>query len=102
MHATDLNHYPDARDAITPETGPARRMTDFPAAVVARASDIERADDAPGPPCFKSRRRARHAVDTAITDDDVVVRNGAVSATGSRNSNGPGSLRGLTQRRPSN
>jgi hypothetical protein len=63
MYVIDLNHFLDARGAIAPAEGLARKMADFLAAVVALASDFERADDAPGPLCFKCRKRDRRAVD---------------------------------------
>jgi hypothetical protein len=102
MYVIDLNHILDDRGAIAPEKGPARKMADFLAAVVAHASDFERADDAPGPLCFKCRKRDRHAVDTGITDDDAVVWRCAVCGTEGRISNWQRSFWDLTQGRPSN
>jgi hypothetical protein len=102
MYVIDLNHFLDARGAIAPEKGPARKMADFLAAVVAHASDFERADDAPGRPCFKCRKRDRHTVDTGITGDDAVVWECALCRTEGRISNWRGSFWDLTQGRPSN
>ncbi len=73
MYVTDLTHYLDSKGAIAPERGPARKMAEFLTAVVAHASDFDRPYDAPGPLCFKCRQRGRRAVETAITEEDVVV-----------------------------
>jgi hypothetical protein len=73
MYVIDLTHFLDDRGAIAPERGPARRLADFVAAVVAHASDFDRHPDTPGPLCFKCRKRDRRPVDTAITEDDMVV-----------------------------
>jgi len=73
MYVIDLTHYLDSKGAIAPARGPALEMADFLAAAVAHASDFDRPDDAPGPACFKCRKRDQRAVETAITEDDVVV-----------------------------
>lgn len=102
MYVIDLNHFLDDRGAIAPAKGPARKMADFLAAVVAHASDFERAADAPAPLCFKCRKRDRHTVDTGITDDDAVGWRCAVCGTEGRISNWQHSFSDLTQGRPSN
>jgi hypothetical protein len=73
MYVIDLWHFLDAKGAIAPERGPARRMADFITAVVSHASDYDRSDDAPGPLCFKCRVRDRRPVETSISSDDLVV-----------------------------
>lgn len=102
MYVIDMNHFLDARGAIAPEKGPARRMADFLTAVVAHASDFERADNAPAPLCFKCRKRDRHTVDTGITDDDVVVWHCPACGTEGQISHWQGSFWDLTQGRLSN
>jgi len=49
------------KGAIAPERGPARKLANFLTAVVAHASDFDRTDDAPGPLCFKCRKRDQRA-----------------------------------------
>ena len=102
MYVVDLNHFLNDRGAIAPDKGPARRMADFLTTVVADASNFERPDDAQGPLCFKCRKRDRRAVDTGITDDDVVVWHCPACGTEGRISNWQGSFWDLTQGCPSN
>lgn len=102
MYVIDLNHFVDARGAIASAKAPAQTMADFLAAVVAHASDCKRADDAPGPRCFKCRKRDRHAVDTGITGDEVVVWHCAVCGNEGRVPNWRRSFWDLTQGTPSN
>ena len=66
MYVINLTHYLDAKGAIAPERGPARKMADFLSAVVAHASDFDRSDNEPGPVCFKCRKRDHRVVDTAF------------------------------------
>jgi hypothetical protein len=73
MFVVDLTHYLDARGAIAPQRGPARKMADFLTAITAHASDFDRSDDVPGPACFKCRKRDGHRVETGMTDDDTIV-----------------------------
>ena len=73
MYVIDLTHYLNAKGAIGPEKGHARKIANFLTAVVAHASDFDRSDDAPGPVCFKCRKRDHHIVETGITEDDVIV-----------------------------
>lgn len=102
MYVTDLTHYLDSKGAIAPERGPARKMADFLTAVVAHASDFDRPYDAPGPFCFKCRRRNRRAVDTAITADDVVVWRCPACGTEGQISNWQDTFWDLSQGAPSN
>ncbi len=71
MYVIDLTHYLDERGAIAPEHGPARKFADFVTAVVAHASDFDRAHDAPGPLCFKCRKRDRRRVETGFAFSEV-------------------------------
>ena len=73
LYVIDLTHYLDARGAIAPERGPARKLADFVTGVVAHATDFDRSDSAPGPLCFKCRKSDRRAVETALTEDDRVI-----------------------------
>ncbi len=73
MYVTDLTHFLDAKGAIAPARGPARKLADFLTAVVAHASDFDRPDATPGPICFKCRKRDGNVVATGITEDDAIV-----------------------------
>jgi ribosomal protein L37AE/L43A len=73
MYVIDARHYLDDKGGIAPGRGPARKMADFVTAVIARASNFDRADDTAGPVCFRCRKRDHRRVDTGITEDDVVV-----------------------------
>jgi hypothetical protein len=73
MYVIDLSHYLDPRGLIAPDRGPARKFADFLTAVVAHATDFDRPEEAPGPLCFKCRKRDQRAVNTGITTDDRVV-----------------------------
>ncbi|MCG3775937.1 MAG: hypothetical protein JW395_2785 [Nitrospira sp.] len=66
MYVINLTHYLDAKGAIAPERGPARKMADFLSAVVAHASDFDRSHNEPGPVCFKCRKRDHRVVDTGL------------------------------------
>lgn len=73
MHVIDLTHYLDGKGCIAPERGPARKMANFLTMVVAHASDFDRADDTPGPACFKCRSRDDCQVETGMTEDETIV-----------------------------
>lgn len=73
MYVIDLTHYLDARGAIAPARGPARKMADFVTAVVAHATDFDRPDHSPGPACVKCRKRNHHGVATGITKNDGAI-----------------------------
>jgi hypothetical protein len=73
MYIIDLTHYLDDRGAIAPDRGPARKLATFLTDVVAHATDFARPDDAPGPLCFKCRKRDQSAVETGISEDDRVI-----------------------------
>ena len=102
MYVIDLTHYLDSKGAIAPERGPARKMADFPTAVVARASDLDRPEDAPGRLCFKCRMRDQRVVETGMTEDDVVVWRCGACGTEGRISNWQGTLWDLSHGAPSN
>jgi hypothetical protein len=48
-------------------------MADVLTPVVAHASDGDRSNDTPGPICFKCRKCDQRAVETGVTEDDIVV-----------------------------
>lgn len=73
MYVIDLTHFLDVKGSIAPEHGPARKLAEFAAAVVAHASNFDRPEETPGPLCFRCRKRDQGPVQTAITDDDLVV-----------------------------
>ena len=73
MYVIDLTHYLDERGAIAPQRGPARKFADFVTAVVADATNFDRPEEAPGPLCFKCRKRDQHFVATTVTEDDLVI-----------------------------
>jgi hypothetical protein len=68
MYVMDLTHFLDAKGAIAPERGPARKMADFLTAVVAHASDFDRPRRRAGPGLLqvpqarpaRGRNRRRH------------------------------------------
>ena len=49
MYVIDLTHDLDAKAAIAPERGPARKMAVFITSVIAHASDFDRPEGTPGP-----------------------------------------------------
>lgn len=73
MYVIDARHYLTDKGTIATERGPARKMADFVTSVIAHASDKARADTTPRPTCFKCRKRDDRRVQTAVTDDGVVV-----------------------------
>jgi hypothetical protein len=101
MYVIDLTHYLSAKGTIEPERGPARKLADFLTAVVAHASDFDRTDDAPGPICFKCRKRDQHAVNTGLTEDDLVTWRCPVCGTYGEISNWQGTFWDLSQGTPS-
>lgn len=92
VYVIDLNHYLDAKGAIAPERGPARKVADFLTTVVAHASEFDRPQDTPGPICFKCRKRDQRRVDTGLTEDDIVVWHCPACGTQGRISNWRGSF----------
>jgi hypothetical protein len=101
MYVIDLTHFLDEKGAIAPERGPARKLADFVADVVAHASDFDRPDDTPGPLCFKCRKRDRRPVETALTEDDVVLWRCTTCGTQGQISNWQGTFWDLSQGMPS-
>ena len=57
---------------IGPAKGPARKMAEFITPAIANRSVLDRPDTAPGPACFKCRKRGNHRVATGMPDDDAV------------------------------
>jgi hypothetical protein len=101
MYVIDLTHFLDARGAIAPERGPARKFADFLTAVVAHATDFDRPDETPGPLCFKCRKRDRHVVDTGFADGDRVAWRCVKCGTEGLISNWQGSFWDLSSGLPS-
>ena len=79
----------------------APRMGVFLTTVVAHASDFDRSDDAPGPVCFKCRKRDQRIVETGITESDVVVWHCPACGTEGRISNWQGTFWDLSHGTPS-
>jgi len=102
VYVIDLTHYLDAKGAIAPERGPARKMADFLTAVVAHASDFDRPDNAPGPVCFKCPKRDDRRAETGMTEDGTIVWRCLVCGTEGRISNWQGSFWDLSQGTRSN
>ena len=90
MYVIDLTHFLDARGAIAPERGPARKFADF-----------HRPDETPGPFCFKCRKRDRHVVDTGFADVDRVAWRCVKCGTEGLISNWQGSFRDMSSGLPS-
>ena len=70
MHITDLSHFLDAKGAIGPKSGPARRFAEFLASVVATAS-------AKGPRAVSGAAQCRcnkckGLIATKVAPDDAV------------------------------
>lgn len=101
MYVINLTHYLDPKGVIGPDRGLARKLAEFVTAVVAHASDFDRPDDTPGPPCFKCRKRDRRPVDTAITQDDLVVWRCVACGTEGQVSDWQGSFWDMSSGRPS-
>jgi hypothetical protein len=97
MYVIDLTHYLDSKGVIAPELGRARKIADFLTAVVAYASDFDRPDDAPGPACFKCRKREQRVVDTDITAEGLVVWRCLACSTEGQISNWEGTFWDLSQ-----
>lgn len=101
MYVTDLTHYLDSKGAIALGGTAPQKMAGFLTAVVAHASDFDRPDDAPGPVCFKCRKRDQRVVETGITEDDVVVWRCIACGIEGRISNWQGTFWDLSQGMPS-
>ena len=101
MYVIDARHYVNEKGDIAPERGPARKFAVFVTSVIAHASDFDRPEDVPGPPCFKCRKRDDRRVDTGITDDDAVVWHCQACGTEGRISNWQGTFWDLSQGMPS-
>lgn len=97
IYVIDLTHYLDTKGAIAPERGPARKLANFVTAVVAHATDFDRAESVSGPACFKCRKRDQHIVETGITEDDAVVWRCLVCGTEGQISNWQGTFWDLSQ-----
>ena len=97
MYSIDLKHYLDAKGAIGPQSGAARKFAEFVTAVVAHASDFDRSEDISGPLCIKCRKRDQLPVETGISDADEIVWRCVVCGTAGCISNWHGSFWDLGQ-----
>lgn len=66
MYITDIRHFLDDKGAFGPQRGPARRIAEFHAAVVAYATDFD-GSGLTAPTCFKCKQGA---VEVWIAPDD--------------------------------
>jgi len=73
MYMIDIRHYLNDKGDIEAGKGPARKMADFITLVIAHASDVGRLKNAPGPLCFKCRKRDNYRVFTGVAADETVV-----------------------------
>jgi ribosomal protein L37AE/L43A len=96
LHVIDIKHYLDASGAIAPVKGPARRMAQFVADVVAHASDTTGEPPA-APKCFKC---GKSEVDAAIARDMAIVWTCPRCNVEGRISNWQGTLWDLRDRPP--
>ena len=101
MYVIDARHYLNDKGLIAVQKGPARRMADFVTAVVAHASDFDRPEEAPGPTCFKCRKRDDRRVETGMAEDEVIVWHCPACGTYGRVSGWQGSFWDLSQGMPS-
>ena len=101
MYVIDAEHYLDDKGVIAVQKGPARKMADFVTAVVAHASHLDRPEEAPGPICFKCRKRDDRRVETSMVDDEIIAWHCAACGTHGRISGWQGSFWDLSQGMPS-
>ena len=87
MYVIDIRHYLNDKGDIEPEKGPARKMADFMTSVIAHASDTGKLENAPGPLCFKCRKRDNYRVSTGVAVDQTVVWHCPACGTEGRISN---------------
>ena len=97
MYVIDATHFLNDKGDIGPERGPARRIAEFVTAVIAHESDFDR-PDTPGPVCFKC---GKSAVDTVLTDADLILWRCPRCATAGQISNWQGTFWDLSQGSPS-
>lgn len=69
----DARHSLNDNGVTAFEKGLARKIADFVTAVVAHASDFDRPEEAPGPACFKCRKRDDRRVETSMAHDEIVT-----------------------------
>ncbi len=77
------------------------RSRTFLTAVFAHATDLDRPDGAPGPVCFKCRKRDQRVVETGIADTNVVVWRCLACGTEGQISNWQGRFWDLSEGMPS-
>ncbi len=73
VYVIDIRHYLNDKGDIEPAKGPARKMADFITSVIAHASDVGRLENAPGPLCFRCRKRDNCRVLAGVMDDETVA-----------------------------
>ena len=72
MYVINARHYLNDKGAIAPEKGAAKKMAEFVMAVVAHASDFDRAEEVQGPLCHRCKKSADQHVKTAMDDDEII------------------------------
>lgn len=72
MYVINARHYLNDKGAIAPEKGAAKKMAEFVTAVVAHASNFDRAEDIPGPLCQRCKKSEGQHVETAMDDDEII------------------------------
>ncbi len=70
MYFTDLTHFLDAKGAIAPKIGPARRLAEFLGGVVAAASAQERG--VATEPVLCRNRKCRRPITSTIAGDNAI------------------------------
>jgi hypothetical protein len=101
MYVIDARHHIERNGFIAVKRGPARKMANFVAAVVAHTSDFDRPEVAPGPVCFKCRKRDGRRVRTSLVDDQTIFWHCPACRTDRRISGWQGSFWDLRHGMPS-
>ena len=73
MYVIDIRHHLNDKGDIEPGKGPACKMADFITSVITHASEVGRLENAPGPLCFKCRKRDNCRVLTGVAADETVT-----------------------------
>lgn len=72
MYLINARHYLNDKGAVAPEKGAAKKMAEFVMAVVAHASNFDRAEEVPGPLCHRCKKSEDQHVKTAMDDDEFI------------------------------
>lgn len=94
MYITDARHFLDEKGAIAPRRGPAKRLADFHAGLIAHATGFDDTGIA-APTCFKCKKTA---VQSAIAQDDAILWSCPHCSAEGRVSNWRGTLWDLSER----